>query len=122
VWRDQALSVLGRSGLARMLRQVGSRVAQTQPVTADWVAATTTLQTVAEARATWQVWHVRAEAHRRARPAGVAVADLHRAVGSVVDEALSPIRSLPLGAADPTQEPQPLRRSDGTSVYNRRRS
>ena len=89
-------------------------------MTDEWVASTAahTLATVSEARATWQVWHVRAEAHRRARAAGIALADLHRAVEKVVDEVLSPTRSIPLGAEDPVEEPARLRRSDGASVYS----
>ena len=118
-WRDHALTTLGRAGLRRMLTDVTKARSQGQVVTAEWVtaAAEQTLATVAETRATWQVWHVRAEAQRRARAADVGLADLHTAVDRVVDEALSPARSLPLGTTDPVQEPEPLRRSDGASVY-----
>jgi DNA primase catalytic core len=118
-WHEQALGILGRASLRRMLTAVTRPGAGRSPVTDEWVtvAAEQTLAAVAEARATWQVWHVRAEAQRRARAAGIALADLHSAVDKVVHEALSPARSIPLGTADPVQEPQPLRRSDGTSVY-----
>ena len=119
-WREQALSILGRAGLRRMLRDVTRGGGERRDMTDEWVASTAahTLATVSEARATWQVWHVRAEAYRRARAAGIALADLHSAVDKIVDEVLSPTRSIPLGAEDPLEEPARLRRSDGASVYS----
>jgi hypothetical protein len=63
------------------------------------------------------VWHVRAEAHRRARAARVGLSELDHAVERVVAAALSPAASMPLGVPDPVQEPAPLRRRDGSSVY-----
>jgi DNA primase catalytic core len=118
-WREQAQRVLGRDGIARMLRTVRAGTAERQDVTADWVANTAmkTLGSVSKARATWQVWHVRAEAQRRARAAGIGLADLDQAVDRVVAAALSPAASIPLGVSDPVEEPEPLRRRDGSSVY-----
>ena len=70
-----------------------------------------------ESRSTWQMWHVRAEAQRqvrtdrRDRRTGRALVDL------LVDEVLDR-RSVALVApADNIEEPDVLRRVDGSSVY-----
>ncbi len=118
-WREQAQRVLGRDGIDRMVRTVRSSSPDEQDVTPDWVADTAreVIHRVSTARATWQVWHVRAEAQRQARAAGVALADIDTAVERVVDTALSPAASIGLGVADPVDEPAQLRRSNGSSVY-----
>ena len=87
--------------------------------TPRWVADTaeTVLMTVQTSRATWQDAHIRAEAERRARTAGIGLAQLDDAVERVVAAALSPAQSLALGVAEPVSEPAALRRKDGTSVY-----
>jgi DNA primase catalytic core len=118
-WREQAQRVLGRDGIVRMLRNVRSGTPPPQDLTPEWVADTaqTVLHRVSTARATWQVWHVRAEAQRQARAAGIALADVDDAVDRVVTAALSPAASIPLGVPDSVTEPAQLRRSDGSSVY-----
>jgi DNA primase catalytic core len=119
-WREQAQRVLGRDGIARMVRNARTATAAPQQdVTPEWVADTAgrVLSQVSTARATWQVWHVRAEAHRQARAAGMPLADLDTAVQRVVDAALSPAASIRLGVDDPIDEPAQLRRADGSSVY-----
>ena len=99
-----------------------SRPAAAQ-VTRRWVERTASLVlgTVQSARATWQANHVRAEAERHARAAGVRYADLDRAVDRIVAEALSPARSILLDERDRITaaggDPAKLRRSDGTSVF-----
>jgi DNA primase catalytic core len=118
-WRAQAEHLLGRGGLARMLAAVRRQHVVTPGVTEQWVAqaAHQTVSTTAQTRATWQVWHVRAEAQRLARAAGIGLADLDDAVERVVAAALHPNVSIPLRAPDPISEPAPLRRRDGTSMY-----
>ena len=75
------------------------------------------LGVVQSRRATWQVWHIRAEAERQARTAGITLGDLDEAVDRIVAHTLAPGSSIALGVEDPIAEPDALRRSDGTSVY-----
>jgi DNA primase catalytic core len=121
-WRHQALQVLGgRAALQRMVAAaVGGRDARPPPpqITDRFVAEMTarTVSVVQASRATWQSWHVRAEAERQLRAAGLALEQLDGAVDRVVTRALSPACSIELGNAD-LADPEPLRRSDGSSVY-----
>ncbi|MCF6746552.1 toprim domain-containing protein [Blastococcus sp. KM273128] len=121
-WRQEALGVLGGPApLNRMLADVLRPRRNPAPdVTETWVltAAGRVLATVAAQRATWQFWHVRAEAERVVRAAALVPGDVDAAVHRVTQAALSPALSIPLGGADPAVEPPELRRSDGTSVYS----
>jgi len=63
------------------------------------------------------MWHVRAEAERRARAEGVALPDIDGAVDRVVACALSPAHSVSLVGPELVAEPAILRRRDGSSVY-----
>jgi conjugative relaxase-like TrwC/TraI family protein len=125
-WRAQALAALGgeerlRAYLDGVLR--GTRGRPHRPTRA-WVTQTArqVLAIVSSTRATWQENHVRAEAERQIRAAGLRLTDIDRAVDAVVTAALSPRLSIRMDggvtsgrrAAD---EPAALRRSDGTSVY-----
>jgi ATP-dependent exoDNAse (exonuclease V) alpha subunit len=68
-------------------------------------------------RSTWQMWHVRAEAQRQLRTADVPVERASVLVDLLVDEVLNG-RSVALAApADNIDEPQALRRTNGSSVY-----
>ncbi|MDP9459878.1 MAG: relaxase domain-containing protein, partial [Actinomycetota bacterium] len=120
-WRREALAALGGPAeLAGMLAAVlAPRTDLTPRLTDEWVrsAALAMLGTVSAQRATWQVWHVRAEAERVIRAAALAPADVDVAVNRVTATALSPALSVPLGAPDWVVEPPELRRSDGVSVY-----
>ena len=130
VWRDQAQQVLGGPRkLQAMLAGVHQPAAASpQPcpdVTPVWVgqAAQRVVETVQGGRATWREAHLRAEAERVVRAAGLPHAPLDDAVDRVVAAALAAPLSQAL--ASPTQsgtdplldEPPPLRRSDGSSVY-----
>ncbi|SMO91173.1 DNA primase, catalytic core [Geodermatophilus aquaeductus] len=121
-WRRQALAVLGSaSALTGMLgRVLGRPPHRRRAVTESWVAAAAArvLDTVSGQRASWQYWHVRAEAERLVRGAGLAPGDIDRAVARVTSTALSPAHAIPLGDPDPVVEPPQLRRSDGASVYS----
>ncbi|WP_166503791.1 MobF family relaxase [Modestobacter italicus] len=121
-WRTEALAVLGgddrlRHYLAGVLRGESPRKAQ--PTTDAWVneTAAALVSVMASVRATWQENHVRAEAERRTRAAGITLPDVDRAVDAVVAAALSPRLSIRLGTQEPITEPAALRRSDGTSVF-----
>ncbi|MGY5884164.1 MobF family relaxase [Modestobacter lacusdianchii] len=120
-WRQEAAAVLGGPDrITRMLgRVLDARVPPHPGVTEAWVRSTAVrvLDTVSAARATWQVWHVRAEAERVVRAAALAPDDVDAAVTRVTEGVLSPALSVPLGESDPVVEPAELRRSDGASVY-----
>jgi hypothetical protein len=68
-------------------------------------------------RATWQTWHVRAEAQRQVRTADVHPERASALVDLLVDEVLDR-RSIALAAPDDDiEDPDALRRVDGSSVY-----
>ncbi len=70
-----------------------------------------------ESRSTWQMWHVRAEAQRQVRTIDVTAERASALVDLLVDEVLDR-RSVALAApADNIEEPEALRRVDGSSVY-----
>ena len=120
VWRADAVEVLGSAG---QITAMIERAVQYSParfvVTDGWVTETarTVVETLQQSRATWQAWHVRSEAERRARDSGVGLDDLDVAVQRVVDRALSDDVSIRLAPREPVAEPAPLRRRDGSSVY-----
>jgi len=128
-WRTEAMAVLGgERALAAMVHQSvpGTRPDTGVTVTAQWVEATAAgvLARVSQSRATWQVDHVRAEAERATRCAGVDLASVDQAVDAVVSAALAPGSSVRLSRATDigpgdvgVAEPAVLRRTDGQSVY-----
>ena len=119
-WRDEAAAVLdGREAVAAMVRTALAPPAEaTRIVDARWVTQTAShiLAVMEESRSTWQMWHVRAEAQRQVRTIDVdadhpaALVDL--LVADVLDH-----RSVALAARDHIEEPEVLRRLDGSSVY-----
>ncbi|WP_193604852.1 MobF family relaxase [Nocardioides dongkuii] len=125
-WRDEAAQVLGSSRAVSALvsRALTPSSARRRATTAspEWVAMTAArvVATLEASRATWQTWHLRAEAERQARYADVPLPQLKTAVEAVVRRALA-IESVPLGDPDPIHRagltPEALRRPDGTSAY-----
>jgi conjugative relaxase-like TrwC/TraI family protein len=120
-WMSEASAVLGgRGAVTSMVQTALAPHAETVTIAASyWVARTADhiLAVMEESRSTWQMWHVRAEAQRHLRtidlPAdhAAALADL------LVDEVLDR-RSVALAAPhDNVEEPEVLRRVDGSSVY-----
>ena len=68
-------------------------------------------------RSTWQMWHVRAEAQRQVRTIDVPAEHAPALIDLLVDEVLDR-RSVALAApAANIEEPEVLRRVDGSSVY-----
>ncbi|OBJ89853.1 MobF family relaxase [Mycobacterium asiaticum] len=120
-WLGQAIEVLGSArAVADMVAEVTAPLPQHQvEITETWIAeqAAAVIATVAEHRATWTINHVRAEAQRRLRyanhPGGV---DL---VERITAAALGHSISLTSHADTEMNEPAPLRRRDGASVYSR---
>ena len=119
-WLGEAATVLGGHGAgASMVQRALAPIAEPARIAdAHWVARTADhILTVMEAsRSTWQMWHVRAEAQRQVRtinmPAEHATALLDLLVDKVLDS-----RSVALAAPEQIEEPEPLLRVDGSSVY-----
>src|SRR5450759_150015 len=76
------------------------------------------INVVESERSSWTSFHVRAEALRQVRAAGVALGHIDEVVDRIVAHALSPQRSIAIATtrAMPV-EPASLRRRDGESVY-----
>ncbi|WP_245993505.1 AAA family ATPase [Nocardioides immobilis] len=91
-WLDEAVAIIGGEEAVRGMVEdcLGHRPAA-QDVTDEWVAETAqrVVARVAEDRATWQVWHLRAEAQRQARAHGVRLPDLDTCVDRVVATAIA---------------------------------
>ena len=120
-WLNEAAAVLGgRGAVASMVQTALAPPAEaTRIVDARWVAQTADhILTVMEAsRSTWQMWHVRAEAQRQVRTIDLPAEHAAALVDLLVDEVLDR-RSVALAApADNMEEPEALRRVDGSSVY-----
>src|SRR4051794_14458199 len=118
-WRAEADDVMGDPAeVDEMYAHAINRGKADRALTREWVedAAASTIVAVEESRATWNVWHLLAEAQRQARRSGIAREEVDRAVSEVVEAAIS--RSVRLGVDDPVAEPAELRRTDGVSVYD----
>jgi conjugative relaxase-like TrwC/TraI family protein len=120
-WLNEAAAVLdGPEGVASMVRTALAPPAESTMITdSHWVAWTADhILTVMEAsRSTWQMWHVRAEAQRQVRTIDVPAEHATALVDLLVDEVLNR-RSVALAAPhDGIEEPEALRRVDGSSVY-----
>jgi conjugative relaxase-like TrwC/TraI family protein len=74
------------------------------------------LQTLEASRATWQVWHVRAETLRQARASEVPLTDLDGYVREVERHVIDGL-SVPVGVPPELGEPGVLRRPDGQSAH-----
>jgi conjugative relaxase-like TrwC/TraI family protein len=120
-WFGEASAVLGSSeAVASMVQTALAPPAETATIVdSRWVVQTADhILTVMEAsRATWQMWHVRAEAQREVRAVDMPAEQAAALVDLLVDEVLDR-RSVALVApADNVTEPEALRRVDGSSVY-----
>ena len=125
-WRAEAEALLAEPGgtsgdtVARMIERVLDLGRQQAIPRGGYEAgnelSTSVLGVLEATRSTWQVWHVRAEALRQARYAGVPLADLDETV-RVVTERVTHQLSVPVVQTPDLAEPEALRRSDGESVY-----
>jgi len=120
-WLNEAAAVLGgRGAVASMVQTALAPPADTAPIAdSHWVAETADhiLSVMEASRSTWQMWHVRAEAQRQVRTTGVTAERASSLVDLLVDEVLDR-RSVALAAPHSgIEEPQVLRRLDGSSVY-----
>lgn len=124
-WNAEAIEVLGsQSNLDAMvrtaLRPSGSPHDHVAPVAdSKWFAETTgrIVATMEGGRATWQYWHVYAEAQRQVRGASVPTDQVDQVVAMLVDEVLDGRSVRITQPTDSIVEPAELQRRDGSSVY-----
>jgi hypothetical protein len=75
------------------------------------------LAAVEQRRSTWQSWHVRAEAQHSVPAVQVPIAKVDQLVELLVDEVLHTLSLALTRPDDGVNEPESLRRADGSSVY-----
>ena len=120
-WRAQAEAVLGGAQavdamVAAALRPSARGLA---PPNRDWYRNTARqiIATVEAERAVWQYWHVHAEAKRQLRTTGLRPEQLERAAEWLTNTALQH-HAVAIQPRDKgIDEPDELRRADGSSVY-----
>ncbi len=114
-WRADAGEILGGAAqVDELVRRVVSHAPAPIPTVDVDVLAQQVIATVQASRATWQEHHVRAEAERACRRLA-AVPDF--LIDAVTAQALSLAKSVLLTIPSAIDEPQELRRADGSSVY-----
>jgi DNA primase catalytic core len=124
-WLTEAAAIIGSEQAVRdMVDDCLGQRPDAQDVTDEWVAETAqdVVERVAEDRATWQVWHLRAEAQRQARVHGVRLPDLDAAVDRVVATAIGehsiafndpdPLTHATSAAEQHVTIPEPLQRTE----------
>jgi len=121
-WREQAEDVLGGAqGVSSMVATAlsASRAAPGGTVDAAWIRDTAlrVRDEIQARRSTWQVWHVRAEAHRQVRAANLLAEHVDTVVDLVTDHTLTTASIQLTPAGDGIEEPAELRRTNGSSVY-----
>ncbi|MGV9408339.1 MobF family relaxase [Nocardia sp. NPDC003693] len=120
-WRAEAAAVLGGEPAVHAMvdTALGQRIPARAVIDRAWIEATAArmVATMAEARATWQAHHLRAEAERALR--GTAAPDRwEHLVRELVDTALYPPYSIPRAELELAPGSGVLLRSDGASVYS----
>ena len=121
-WLNEAAAVLGGRGAVAAMVADGADPAPPRPPrsptpTGSRRPPTGSLAVMEETRSTWQMWHVRAEAQRQVRTVDMPAEQANALVDLLVDEVLDH-RSIALAAPpDGIEEPDALRRVDGSSVY-----
>jgi conjugative relaxase-like TrwC/TraI family protein len=124
-WLAEAADIIGSEQAVRdMVEHCLGHTPDAQDVTDTWVAETaqSVVERVAEDRATWQVWHLRAEAQRQARAHGIRMAELDAAVDRVVATAIGehsiafndpdPLTHAATAAEQDVTIPAPLQRTE----------
>ena len=120
-WLNEAAAMLGgRAAVAAMVQTALTPPAETtRIVDARWVAQTADhiLSVMEAGRSTWQMWHVRAEAQRQVRTADLPIERAGVLVDLLVDDVLDRRCVALVPPRDGIEEPDVLRRTDGSSVY-----
>ncbi len=123
-WRESAVDVVGDEVVAMAGATVGREVPgrrehvlldeQGAFVGAD-VAAAKVVERVAQDRATWRAWHLKAESHRQLRGLGLSADDHEQLVDQVLDLAIA--QSVSCEAGDDRQVPAELQRANGELIF-----
>jgi conjugative relaxase-like TrwC/TraI family protein len=120
-WLNEAAAVLGgHSAVTSMVQTALAPPAETATIAdSHWVAQTAgrVLAVMEQSRSSWQMWHVRAEAQRQIRTTGVTAEQASALVDLLVDEVLDHRCVVLTTPHDGIEEPEVLRRLDGSSVY-----
>jgi DNA primase catalytic core len=114
VWLAEATTILGSEPAVHdMVDTCLGQKPDAPKLTKEWITETAqrVVERVAEDRATWQIWHLRAEAQRHARAHGIRLAVLNTVVDRVVDTAITD-HSLLVGGG--SKDPDPL--TDATTA------
>lgn len=114
-WRDEAAEVLRQSDVAAAIEAATLGRGNEQSDVDPALFADRVLAALTAARATWNIHHLRAEAHRQSRP--LHVADRDQLIEVVVAAAMDPVRSIRIVTPRALPEPAALRRDDGESVF-----
>ena len=120
-WWAEARDVLGERGITDIVAAATSQGrASVTRVTEEWIDATAaqSVSAVEMSRATWQIWHLRAEASRRARQHTLDPARTEAVTEELLRRALRICQPIGDAGADGIEEPAMLRRRDGSSVYS----
>lgn len=115
-WRTEATNILGVSDACRTVEQQCIGRSNPAPLPSINLLADAALGVLAESRATWNVHHLRAEAHRQSRP--YAAGDRGQLVEHIVEAASQPSRAIRLATGSTTAEPVELQRFDGEPVFS----
>jgi DNA primase catalytic core len=120
-WNTSAIEVLGSPRrLKQMIHGTLNPAGAARPLAdSKWFARATgrIIDAMEGRRATWQVWHVYAEAQRQIRGAGVPTDQASTVVDMLVSDVLEGQSVNLARPSDGVAEPVELRRADGTSVY-----
>jgi len=120
-WSREAVEVLGSAQrLKQMIRgALNPAGAAALLADSDWFAKTTArvVATMEGTRATWQCWHVYAEAQRQVRATNVPTNLVSNVVDLLVSEVLEGHSVNLARPSDGVEEKPELRRVDGASVY-----
>ena len=114
-WHAEAVQLLGRAGLDRMLQPR----AAAPVVDRAWIAHTAqqVINTVEAERSSWTPWNIRAETLRQVRAAGIRLDQITALAEAITGQALA-AASIPIRTTrNQPVEPAPLLRPDGTPVY-----
>src|SRR3546814_138255 len=118
-WNNQAADLLSDHGIRVMIDSALSPDQRSrQQFASAWLAQTAdqVIGQLESHRATWQSWHMYAEAQRQVRDLDVPPEQVADVVERLVDTVTARLINL-TPDLDPITEPTALRRSDGVSVY-----
>lgn len=118
-WHQQATDLLGESGVQRMIEnslQLAAGPGRELSLVGLNQAADGVIAELEAHLATWQTWHMYAEAQRQIRRLDLAPDQIPEAIEHLMGAVTSRLVNL-TPELDPITEPPALRRSNGVSVY-----